>query len=149
MIIPNETSRHAESSPAVTQPSLGRPLVLHLLPGALTTAGHLILAPVLMARGYPALLALLLAMLFLLVPFELAYLLQQARAVNGSFDLRGIVLNRQPLAGPIGEELYFRGYLSAALAYVTWWKRNLYLAMAAHRALNAIVWAITFSGLLR
>ena len=88
-------------------------------------------------------------------------------------------------AGPIVEELYFRGYLLPRLtrfgrwapllhavlfsvyhfwtpwqnpsrilligpmAYVVWWKRNLYLAMLAHGALNTIVWIITFGAIVR
>ncbi len=88
-------------------------------------------------------------------------------------------------AGPIVEELYFRGHLlprlgragrwaplagaalfsayhfwtpwqnpsrillAAALSYVTWWKRNLYLSLIAHCALNAIVWSVSFGALLR
>jgi membrane protease YdiL (CAAX protease family) len=88
-------------------------------------------------------------------------------------------------AGPIVEELYFRGYLLprlarfgrcapllhaalfslyhfwtpwqnpsrlllvAPMAYLVWWKRNIYLAMLAHGALNTIVWLITFGAILR
>lgn len=39
--------------------------------------------------------------------------------------------------------------LSAAMSYLTWWKRNLYLAMVAHCALNAIIWSLTFAPILR
>jgi membrane protease YdiL (CAAX protease family) len=88
-------------------------------------------------------------------------------------------------AGPIVEELYFRGYLlprlgrvgrwapllhavlfslyhfwtpwqnpsrillMAPMTYLVWWKRNLYLAMLAHGALNTVVWIITFGTILR
>lgn len=39
--------------------------------------------------------------------------------------------------------------LSTAMSYVVWGKRNLYLAMVAHCALNAIVWNITFGAIVR
>lgn len=39
--------------------------------------------------------------------------------------------------------------LSAALSYVAASRRNLYPGMAAHCALNAVVWSVTFSAILR
>ena len=245
-----------QSAVAVPQHSLGRSVALHIVPGVITTAVYVLLAGPMMARGFPALLAVLLATLFVLIPLELGYLLYQAKRTNGTFSLQGVVVNRDPLppgqyvvwplllfvwgfvssalaspvdriigqrlfswlpswfflssaeqfavyshsalmttfvvgvvvvgfAGPIVEELYFRGYLlprlarfgrgapllhavlfslyhfwtpwqnvsrillSASMAYVVWWKRNLYLAMLAHVTLNTIVWIITFGAIVR
>jgi membrane protease YdiL (CAAX protease family) len=241
---------------AVAQHSIATSLALHLVPGAITTAAYVLAAGPLMARGYPALLAVLLATLLVLIPLELGYLLREARRINGSLSLDGVVLNREPLslgqyilwplllfiwgfvssalaspvdrivghelfswlpswyfvasveqfasysrsalmttfvlgvmvvgfAGPIVEELYFRGYLlprmarfgrlapllhgvlfslyhfwtpwqnlsrillSVPMAYLAWWKRNLYLPMLAHITLNTIVWIITFGAIVR
>lgn len=39
--------------------------------------------------------------------------------------------------------------LMVPLTYVVWSKRNIYVGMIAHIALNAIVWGITLGGLLR
>lgn len=234
------------------QHSLARLITLHLLPGALTTLFYVILAPGLELAGYPALVAILLAALLIAIPFELGYLLWEAKRKNGSFTLQGIVLFREPIprwqylvfpillllwgfivsglvfpvdtligqtlfswlpdwfyflspkqlssysqsalrltfvaglvvngfAAPIVEELYFRGYLLPRLArfgrwapflnvllfslyhfwtpwqnlsrillllpivYVTWWKRNIYLAILTHCALNLIGWLLTFA----
>lgn len=246
----------AQSSIAEPDLRLGHSLALHLGPGVLTTGAYLVLAPWMMARGYPALLGLLLVTTMVLIPLELGYLLYQGKRTTGTLSLQGIVGNREPLpprqylvwplvlfgwgfvssalaspmdriagqhlfswlpgwffvtsldqfaayshgvrvtmfvlgiivgglAGPIVEELYFRGYLLPRMArfgrsapllhgvlfslyhfwtpwqnvsrmllvvpmtYLTWWKRNIYLTMIAHCALNAIVWAITFSPTLR
>ena len=229
-------------------------VALHLVPGLLTTLAWVLLAPPLMARGYPALFALLLATGGVLIPLELGYLLIQARQAGGR--LRDLIQLRDPLpgrqlilwpltlfvwgiassilsapadnatlglfswlprwyfagdimkdltayspqvlrttfllgfviggfAGPIVEELYFRGYLLPRMAqlgrwaplvhavlfslyhfwtpwqnvsrialmipltYLVWWKRNIYIGMIAHIALNAIVWGFTLGGLLR
>ena len=46
---------------------------LHLVPGLLTTLAWVLLAPPLMARGYPSLFALLLATAGVLIPLELGY----------------------------------------------------------------------------
>ena len=39
--------------------------------------------------------------------------------------------------------------LMVPLTYLVWWKRNIYIGMIAHIALNAIVWGFTLGGLLR
>jgi membrane protease YdiL (CAAX protease family) len=236
--------------------SLGYTIGLHLLPGVLTTLAYLGLARVLMPRGVPALFALLLATLLVLIPFEFGFLLYQAKRRTGTSSWRAVVEFREPLPakqyllwpfllfvwgflssalaspldqafgqglfswlpdwyypasadafksvsrsmmwaifllglvvggflGPIVEELYFRGYLLPRLArfgrwapllhavlfsvyhfwtpwqnpsrlllmipmtYLVWWKRNIYLAMIAHCALNAIVWTVTIGMILR
>ena len=231
-----------------------RLIALHFVPGLLATAAYVLLAPPLIARGYPALFALLLATAGVLIPLEAGYLLHQVRRAGGT--LRDVVQFREPLprsqlvlwpivlfawgmlssvltfsadratlglfswlppwffagdimkdlaayspevlratfllgfviggfVGPIVEELYFRGYLlpkmdrlgrwapavhavlfslyhfwtpwqnvsrialMIPLTYVVWWKRNIYIGMIAHIALNAIVWGFTLGGLLR
>ena len=76
----------------MSHPSLIQSVGFHLLPGALTTAVYGLLAPIMMASGFPALFALLLAALLVLIPFELGYLLYQAQKNNRSFSLQGVVL---------------------------------------------------------
>lgn len=231
-------------------------IALHILPGALATAAYLIMTPPLMARGFPALFSLLLATLLVLIPFELGYLLFQARGTDRTPFLRDVVVFREPVAawlylagplalfvwgilssaltsrleaalrgaffgwlphwyaassaleftsysrpvllatfvvglvtvgflGPIIEELYFRGHLlprlartghrapllnamlfsayhlwtpwqnpsrillMVPLAFMVWRTRNIYLGMAAHCTLNAIVWCVTFGAILK
>lgn len=79
------------------QHSLGKSLVLHLLPGALITIFLILLAPVLLQAGYPSMFTLDLGILLVLVPFELGYLLHEGRRLNGKWSLRGVILYREPV----------------------------------------------------
>ena len=91
------TTLSQESGAAVyEQHSVARTLVLHLLPGALALAFFVAVAP-LVARGLglPPAMAVYLASVFVLIPFELGYLIYQARK-NGT-SLGNIVLYRQPV----------------------------------------------------
>lgn len=75
--------------------SLGKTIVLHLLPGALITAFIFLTAPVLIRFGFPPILSLYLAILLILIPFELGFLLYQGKKRNGRCSLDGIVLFRE------------------------------------------------------
>lgn len=68
---------------------------LHLLPGAFITVVYFAIAPAVTAAGYPPLFALLLCILVVLMPIELAILCFEGRKLNGRFSLQGIVLNRE------------------------------------------------------
>jgi membrane protease YdiL (CAAX protease family) len=70
---------------------------LHLIPGALTTVVYFAIAPAVTAAGYPPLFALLLCILVVLLPVELAILFLEGRRLNGRLSLEGIVLNREPI----------------------------------------------------
>jgi penicillin V acylase-like amidase (Ntn superfamily) len=83
--------------PGVQQHSIVRSIVLHLLPGVLILVFFVIAAPLLNGLGTPSFLALLLAIAFVLIPFELGYLLYQGKQKHGVLSLRGIVLYRQPV----------------------------------------------------
>ena len=72
----------AESHP------VGRTLVLHLLPGALAAAFFFIIGPSLTGAGYPPQLALTLAILFVIIPFELGYLLYEGKRLTGVVSVR-------------------------------------------------------------
>ncbi|HSG45758.1 MAG TPA: CPBP family intramembrane glutamic endopeptidase [Anaerolineales bacterium] len=61
------------------QHPLFKSIVLHLLPGALGTLVYVLLAPALLDNGYPALLALLIAVGAITLPFQIVYLLLQRR----------------------------------------------------------------------
>ena len=77
--------------------TLGQTLALHLLPGALLTALYFIIAPGVLRAGYPALMALLICILVVLIPFELGVMLDQGRKLTGRATLDGVVLNREPI----------------------------------------------------
>lgn len=78
------------------QHSAARTVVLHLLPGALITAFYVIAAPVVRSLGFPSLMAIFLAIVFVLIPFELGYLVYQAR--KNESTLVSVVLYRQPVS---------------------------------------------------
>jgi membrane protease YdiL (CAAX protease family) len=82
------------ASPSYRQHSIGRSVGLHLLPGALITAFYIGVAPVVRDLGFPSLMALYLAIIFVLIPFELGYLLYRARTEGVS--LGKVVLYREP-----------------------------------------------------
>jgi hypothetical protein len=67
------------------------------LPGALITLFSALTAPVARGLGLPSLLAILLAIPFVLIPFELGYLLREGKRRNGRLSLEGVVLYRQPI----------------------------------------------------
>lgn len=61
------------------QYSFSKSIVLHLLPGALGTLAYVFLAPILLNNGYPPILALLIAVSVVTLPFQIGYLLIQRR----------------------------------------------------------------------
>ena len=77
------------------QHSVARTLVLHLLPGGLMVAFYVLAGPVVRGLGFPSLMAIYLAIVFVLIPFEFGYLLYQARK-NGT-SLGSVVLYREPV----------------------------------------------------
>ena len=79
------------------QHSLGKFLALHLLPGVAGTLAYIILAPIITQNGYPAVLGLLVAAGFIILPIELGILFYQARRTTGTFSLKKILPYRDPL----------------------------------------------------
>jgi membrane protease YdiL (CAAX protease family) len=77
--------------------ALGRSILLHLLPGALISAFFFLLGPSFIRAGYPAVVALFFGILFVLIPFELGFLIYQGRRLNGRTSLQGVVLYREPI----------------------------------------------------
>jgi uncharacterized protein len=91
---PTTLSRNT-SSAVEEQHSLARTLVLHLLPGVLILAFFVAVAPLVRSFGFPPVMGVYLAILFVLIPFQLGYLIYQARKKGTS--LGDIVLYRQPV----------------------------------------------------
>jgi membrane protease YdiL (CAAX protease family) len=83
------------SLPRNRQHSIARSVVLHLLPGALITAFYIGVAPVVRDLGFPSLMALYLAIVFVLIPVELGYLFYQARKEGVS--LARVLPYREPV----------------------------------------------------
>jgi len=68
---------------------------LHLIPGALITVFFFLTAPAIIHAGYPPLMSLFLAILLILIPFELGFLAYQGKKLNGRYSLDGVVLFRE------------------------------------------------------
>jgi membrane protease YdiL (CAAX protease family) len=79
------------------QHSLTRSVVLHLLPGVLILLFFVVVAPILTGKGLPTLFSLFLAAGVVLIPFELGYILYQAKEKNKKWSLKGIVLYRRKI----------------------------------------------------
>jgi membrane protease YdiL (CAAX protease family) len=79
------------------QHSLAVSVILHLLPGILILAFFVAFTPFLTEKGFPTLFCLFLAVAVVLIPFELGYILYQARRKNKTFSLNGIVLYRRKI----------------------------------------------------
>jgi membrane protease YdiL (CAAX protease family) len=94
------------------QHSLGRSVALHLLPGAATVGVFYLLVPVVDGLGFPPIFAFLLALPLVLFPFELGYLLYQARKRTGTMSLAPVVDYR--------ERLPRRSYIVWVPALVIW-----------------------------
>src|SRR5215203_7287400 len=92
-----------DSGAVYEQHSAARTIVLHLLPGVLIFVFFVAVAPLLWRIGFPPVMAIYLATVFVLIPFELGYLIYQARK-NGT-SLGNIVLYRQPV--PKGQLVLF------------------------------------------
>lgn len=82
-----------------------RSVTLHLLPGALITAFYFLAGPIVMRAGYPSMMALFVAIVFILIPFELGYLLYEGKRTNGRISLHNVVLYREPV--PFWQYLLF------------------------------------------
>jgi membrane protease YdiL (CAAX protease family) len=77
------------------QHSLVKSFLLHVLPGIFVTAAFLLLKPLLASTGFPPLLAFLIAVLLIGIPFMLGAMLNEGKKINGHFGLEGVVLYRQ------------------------------------------------------
>jgi len=74
------------------QHSLVKSFLLHLTPGVLVTVAFLVLKPLLDSTGYPPLLAFLLAVLLIDIPFMIGVMLYEGKKLNGRYSLDGVVL---------------------------------------------------------
>ncbi len=78
---------------------------LHLLPGVFIVFFYLLVLPLLASAKVPSMAAIYLAILVILVPLELGFLLYLGKRRNGRLSLEGIVLNREGI--PLSQYLWF------------------------------------------
>jgi hypothetical protein len=70
--------------------SIGRSVFLHLIPGVIVTLLYVALIPLVRIMGYPSILALFLAVIVGVIPFQFGYVLYHAKKRNGSYSLKGV-----------------------------------------------------------
>ena len=71
--------------------TLTQSIILHLLPGVLVGCFYFLALKPVAKMGFPSFFAQFLAFAFILVPFELGFLLYQGKRKNGWLTLRGII----------------------------------------------------------
>ena len=86
------------STEPIAQHSILKSLILHILPGGLVTLFFFLLKPGLDSSGYPPLLAFLIAVLLVDVPFMLGVMLYEGKKINGHFSLDGILAFRNKIS---------------------------------------------------
>lgn len=69
-------------------------IILHLLPGILMGIFYFLIRQPLQKFGYPSIFALILAIIFVLVPVELGYLLFKGKQSTGRYTLDGLISYR-------------------------------------------------------
>ena len=89
------TSNSITSSTEYPQHSVLASIGLHIIPGILLTAVFILLKPLIANIGYPPLLAFILAVLLVDIPFQLGVMYYQGKKLNGRYTLQGIVLYRE------------------------------------------------------
>jgi len=75
---------------SIRKHSLLKSIVLHLLPGILVGICYYAITPVVKSYGFPSVMALILSGLFVLLPFELGFLIYHKRK-KGVSSLKGII----------------------------------------------------------
>jgi membrane protease YdiL (CAAX protease family) len=72
-------------------------VILHLLPGVLAGCFFFLAHQTVANMGYPSIVTLILAYVFILIPVELGYLLYRGKKKTGRFTLRGIISYRNSI----------------------------------------------------
>ena len=72
-------------------------IILHLFPGILIGIFYFLIRQPLQNFGYPSAFALILAIVFVLVPVELGYLLLKGKQATGRYTLDGLISYRTPI----------------------------------------------------
>jgi uncharacterized protein len=73
-------------------------IILHLFPGILVGGFYFLARQPAAALGFPSIFALVLAFAFVLVPFELGFLIVQGKKQTGRLTLKGIISYQNPIS---------------------------------------------------
>jgi membrane protease YdiL (CAAX protease family) len=71
--------------------SIVQSIYFHLIPGILISIFYILIRPTVNKFGYPSIFALVLAVMFILIPIELGYLMYQGMKKYGRYTLKGII----------------------------------------------------------
>ena len=77
--------------------SIIQSIILHLFPGILVGIFYFLIRQPLQNYGYPSIFGLILAIVFILVPVELGYLLIMGKQATGRYTLDGLISYRSPI----------------------------------------------------
>lgn len=83
--------------PEHEQHSLLQSIIYHLLPGILIGIFYFLVRRPIENLGYPSVMSLILAIIFILIPFELGFLVYQGKKMNGTYSLKGIISYTNPI----------------------------------------------------
>jgi len=72
-------------------------IILHLFPGILMGIFYFLIRQSVQKFEYPSIFALILAIIFVLVPVELGYLLHKGKQATGRYTLDGLISYRTPI----------------------------------------------------
>ena len=89
---------NSTTTQSIRQHTVGKSFLLHITPGILVTVAFLLLKPILEPTGSPPLLAFLLAVLLIDIPFMLGSMLNEGKKLNGRYSLSGVVLYREKVS---------------------------------------------------
>jgi len=90
-------NNHSDNS-KINNHSILKSVILHLLPGLLVLISIIIITPLLERYKLPLVLVLIFSFGFILIPFELGYMLYQGKKINGKFSLKGIILFKEEIS---------------------------------------------------
>ncbi|MBE0688100.1 MAG: CPBP family intramembrane metalloprotease, partial [Anaerolineaceae bacterium] len=85
--------------PELKQHSLLESIIYHLLPGILIGIFYFLVRRPIENLGYPSVMSLILAIIFILIPYELGFLIYQGKKMNGTYSLKGTISYTNPISG--------------------------------------------------
>ena len=111
-MITNKPSTTSANQNQLEQHSLGKSVILHLLPAVIWLILYIPLARLASEKGIPTMLIMLITALFTIFPMELGYLYYLGKKKNGKLSLQGVVLYR--------EKMPWWQYILLGVAIVAW-----------------------------
>lgn len=123
------------NSTAGPHQSLGKSILLHIAPGLVTLAALIGIKPLTEKMGFPPLMAFLVAVLLIDIPFMVGVMLAEGKKLNGRLSLKGIILFRRKTGWKAFTLVFIGGF---AL---------LYLAITLSAPINDVVTKTAFTWL--